>query len=643
MPTKTRRSAGAPASKPARTAAKKTQAKAASARTAASKKTRTTRSPQVRASQKSTDSLLRPGKLFNKVQLSMSAALSLLAITGGVWGGVVSMVQADNVSTTYNDPAYSYSGSWQTKATPKAYNSDAHISNTAGSIAKLTFTGTQTKMYTEKSPRMGTMSISVDGGPAKEIDLYAKTTSQQALVYTSPVLINKKHTFTIKVTGKKNKAATNTWVAMDKVVLTRVVAKPAPAPTPSPAPTTPAPTVPAPSASNSYYVATNGNDAAAGSASAPWKTIQKAVNTAPSGSTILVKAGTYAPFTVSRSGLIVRNNGSDKVIVKATSSTKYTVGVTASNTTVMGMTATGCVPDASLERANVYVGSTTGVKVLNMVVSEGTGKNAQGLPYGCYGISMVGANSYTLSGNEIFHNGSGIDISGGSQNAQILNNKIHDNNVIIMNTKGGNDDYGAVGITFANVNANPGPLAQGNTVYNNVGPSQDYGTDGGGFEIYKSSNVRMIGNTLYNNDGIFESGTDSGVACANNVFSGNTASGRTSGSTLKASVGMILRCSKNMTIANNTLGPVDSWMFDIEMGGDYGGTVDGLAITNNKIAMSANTAIYAMEINPSGHSFNFGGNQYKYSNFAWGWNNNTLKTLSDWQKATGLDKTSTTF
>ena len=45
--------------------------------------------------------------------------------------------------------------------------------------------------------------------------------------------------------------------------------------------------------STQYYVATNGSDSNPGTQSAPWKTIQKAMNSATAGSTVNIKGGTY--------------------------------------------------------------------------------------------------------------------------------------------------------------------------------------------------------------------------------------------------------------------------------------------------------------------------------------------------------------
>ena len=46
-------------------------------------------------------------------------------------------------------------------------------------------------------------------------------------------------------------------------------------------------------AGNTYYVATNGNDGSTGSNSSPFRTIQRGVNAAQAGDTVVVKSGTY--------------------------------------------------------------------------------------------------------------------------------------------------------------------------------------------------------------------------------------------------------------------------------------------------------------------------------------------------------------
>ena len=51
-----------------------------------------------------------------------------------------------------------------------------------------------------------------------------------------------------------------------------------------------------------YYVATNGNDASAGTSISPWATLQHAVETIAVGDVIIVKAGTYAGCRIRNSG-----------------------------------------------------------------------------------------------------------------------------------------------------------------------------------------------------------------------------------------------------------------------------------------------------------------------------------------------------
>ncbi|HEY8505387.1 MAG TPA: FG-GAP-like repeat-containing protein [Gemmataceae bacterium] len=55
-------------------------------------------------------------------------------------------------------------------------------------------------------------------------------------------------------------------------------------------------------APSTYYVAPGGSDAADGSASAPWATLQRAADAVAAGDTVIVRAGTYAGFDLSADG-----------------------------------------------------------------------------------------------------------------------------------------------------------------------------------------------------------------------------------------------------------------------------------------------------------------------------------------------------
>lgn len=57
-------------------------------------------------------------------------------------------------------------------------------------------------------------------------------------------------------------------------------------------------------AANTYYVATNGNNNNPGTANAPWRTLQYAVDAIAPGDTILVKSGTYVGCRIGKSGQV---------------------------------------------------------------------------------------------------------------------------------------------------------------------------------------------------------------------------------------------------------------------------------------------------------------------------------------------------
>jgi hypothetical protein len=97
----------------------------------------------------------------------------------------------------------------------------------------------------------------------------------------------------------------------------------------------------------------------------------------------------------------------------------------------------------------------------------------------------VGADNNVIRRNEATLVGLGVFVRG--QHNVITDNHIHDLKMVV-NTSGGDDDYGAVGVWVAGSN--------NEVAYNNLvgcrAPSQDYGTDGGAIELYGIVNGTSI-------------------------------------------------------------------------------------------------------------------------------------------------------
>jgi myo-inositol-hexaphosphate 3-phosphohydrolase len=138
---------------------------------------------------------------------------------------------------THNDTAFAYGGSWKVTTSRAYYRSDDHRTAAAGRTYQFGFDGTQVSLYATKAPGMGIMRVSVDGGAATEVDLYAPTREPQTLVYSTQVLSAGTHHVLVTVTGTKNPAASGRTVNADRVDIT------APTVTPGSTPTATEPTV----------------------------------------------------------------------------------------------------------------------------------------------------------------------------------------------------------------------------------------------------------------------------------------------------------------------------------------------------------------------------------------------------------------
>ena len=334
----------------------------------------------------------------------------------------------------------------------------------------------------------------------------------------------------------------------------------------------------------SYYVATNGSDSNPGTASAPWLTLQKAANSAPSGATIVVRSGTYAGFTLAKAGtpsnptvFMADPSGSRPILDGAIGSRLDVVkfGATAHDAQISGFVIT-----------NAQGGNSTGSGIRtesgssHIVISNNVVRNNHS-----FGINSYNSNDITIRDNDVSGNEEGIQIAHAGAGTVILDNLVHENNQMLVNTPtsvDAHDDAGATAIGFLKTT---GPvLASGNTVWGNRAPSDDFTWDGSAFDIYGASNVTITDNVMWDNENVFETGTDSGVACNNNVFAHNVAYGD---ATQGRAWGAFIRCGDNMVVANNTFSGIEGFVFSIgEDSARFSGTLDGLHVVNNVIAVS---------------------------------------------------------
>jgi parallel beta-helix repeat protein len=141
---------------------------------------------------------------------------------------------------------------------------------------------------------------------------------------------------------------------------------PTPTPTPSNPPATPSPAPTAPT--GTFYVSTSGSDAAAGSATAPWRTLAYAVAKAPRGSTIAIGGGSYGPVSISRSSLTLQPAGAAVVTIAGGTTA---ISITSTDITIRGLRVTG----ASAQ--GIWIAGAADVRLRNVTVEGNTGHGIQ--------------------------------------------------------------------------------------------------------------------------------------------------------------------------------------------------------------------------------------------------------------------------
>ena len=203
-----------------------------------------------------------------------------------------------------------------------------------------------------------------------------------------------------------------------------------------------------------YYVSPTGNDGNSGSASSPWRSLQKAANTVRAGDVVLAANGTYAGMSISADGtasapITFRANGSDVVVNAPYGQKLDNIDIDGGNHVIVegfvvedaprngirAVVATGVkIRDNTIRRSGltgILAGFTPSIEVSGNSSSGNLGE------HGIYvSNSSTTADNPVIRGNECFDNNrSGIQVngdcfSGGDgviTGALIENNVVHDN------------------------------------------------------------------------------------------------------------------------------------------------------------------------------------------------------------------------
>lgn len=134
--------------------------------------------------------------------------------------------------TYVNDTDFEYSGSWEYKTKQYgSHNGDIHLSDKAGDVATLKFSGNRIMLFGGAFEDNGMAEITIDGKYSKIVDFYSniarwddeeaggRVTTGDTLQYVSPYLEDGEHEIQIKVLDRKNEFSLGNYIVIDKAVI----------------------------------------------------------------------------------------------------------------------------------------------------------------------------------------------------------------------------------------------------------------------------------------------------------------------------------------------------------------------------------------------------------------------------------------
>ena len=111
---------------------------------------------------------------------------------------------ANWVRVSSRDKSITYTGQWRTDPRDRWLE---YVSQTPGSKASLTFTGSGIRYYGFIRDTMGILEVSLDGKPVAEVDAYLGSQRKHMRLFEATDLADSEHTITVRLTGRKNPKA----------------------------------------------------------------------------------------------------------------------------------------------------------------------------------------------------------------------------------------------------------------------------------------------------------------------------------------------------------------------------------------------------------------------------------------------------
>jgi hypothetical protein len=301
------------------------------------------------------------------------------------------------------------------------------------------------------------------------------------------------------------------------------------------------------------WVAPDGRDEAPGTAEAPMRNPQAALDRGAA--KLHLAPGSYGGFELHRSGVEI-------------------LGPEAGGARFTGKIELRGVRDVRLRDLEVTGVDDPYTPALLVDDSRGVRLEELAATGNTFGIQLRDVEDVSITNGRFSHNGAGIEIHGGARNVVIRDNEFERNDRAVDNSRGAN------GI---NLYKATGPVRiVANRFRSNFNPRPRAGTDAGGgaIEVYATSDVTITENVITDSS-VMETGTEDDIPCQRLTFTRNVAY---RGPDAPDQHGLVLRCASDSIVAHNTFHGLDDFAFDlIHEAGAFGGSIEGLRVVNNVV------------------------------------------------------------